>query len=230
MNKYDREILLTMIIGDGYITKGSPRGYFFGMTHSPKQLDYLQWKMNLIDESNILKNKGVLLNYSVKLKDKTYKQHSARWCDVATLKPYYNLIYADSKKNISWILKEMASPICMAIWFMDDGSVYKVKKKHKDGSEYFLRPTTKLCTHSYTEEQNKEILRWFKDNYDIEGRITTETKRNRINQPKYFYLNFNSENTKKIWDIIEPYILKISSMREKFAYIIDYYSKSNRTS
>jgi hypothetical protein len=37
---------------------------------------------------------------------------------------------------------------------MDDGSVFKRKRKHKDGSIYFNPPTLKLCTHCFTEEEN----------------------------------------------------------------------------
>ena len=107
---------------------------------------------------------------------------------------------------------------------MDDGSIFKRKKKTKDGVVYYLKPSCKLCTHSFSREDCERILDWLKRKYKINGYITVERKRNRIGCPEYYVLTFNCENTEKIYKIIKPFI-ECNSMKKKFEYLIAYYEK-----
>ena len=106
---------------------------------------------------------------------------------------------------------------------MDDGSIFKRKKITSAGNICWLVPTCKLCTHCYSKSENEYILNFLKEKFDIDGYTVIERKKNRPGKPEYYTLNFNGENTKKIWDIIKPYVLQIDCMKEKFDYINSYY-------
>lgn len=219
-----RELILSMTLGDGSITLGKPRGVYLSMTHSPVQRDYLDWKVGLLDTNQCLANKACTMNTFTVLSGKRFNQCKATWCDTKTLRTYREWIYPNGEKTISGILRYLNSALPLAIFFMDDGSVFKRKRKHKDGSVYYLRPSMKLCTHSYSEEDNQALLQWLKDVYGIEGYIVMERKRSR--GVEYYTLNFNCDNTIKIWNLIKPYVEQVPSMKEKFKFVHDYYSNS----
>ena len=139
----------------------------------------------------------------------------------SSFKNIYDNYHAEDR--IERILSNLHSDRSLAIWFMDDGSVVKVKRFHKDGSEYFLRPTFHLCTHCFTEDENKKIAEWFNRRYLIDAKLTHETKRG----VKYTYLRFNALESEKIYRLIRNYVNQIESMRNKFNFIEQYYFPDN---
>jgi recombination protein RecA len=222
-NKQKREIIFACCLGDGCICKTKINTLSLAIHHGAKQEDYLRWKTELINSTKSFNSFATIQTRLNKLNDKTFVEYMSRWNDTKNLRLYYKRLYSNNKKHVNNALQYMLSPISLAIWFMDDGSVFKRKKKHKDGSQYYLRPSLKLCTHSFSKGDNEIILKWLKDNFDIEGYIVIERKRNREGQPEYFTLNFNCDNTLKIWNIIKEYIVKIPSMQNKFSFIEEYY-------
>jgi hypothetical protein len=214
-----------MSIGDGSIFFGKPRGVYFSINHSNQQKDYLQWKMNLVDSNNCLTNPGSFQEYYTNFNGKQFKQYSARWCDTKRLAEYRQLLYVNGEKTVQNVLCYLSSPLSIAILFMDDGSIFKRKRRHKDGSIYYLKPSMKLCTHSYTKRDNELILEWLQDLHSIQGYIVIERKKKR--DKEYYTLNFNTENTFKIWEIIKSYVSQVDSMMHKFEFIYNYYSRLN---
>lgn len=216
-----REVILSCIIGDGYIWKQKNKEcYRLHMKHGSSQIDYLQWKLDLLKEVGFAKIDESIKQYQLK----THVENGVYITSSKTLKIYKKWFYNNEEKTVKNILKYLKSPLSLAIWFMDDGSVFKRKRKHKDGSIYYLKPSMKLCTHSFSREDNELILKWLKDTFNIEGYMVVERKRNRPNQPEYYTLNFNADNTLRIWDLIKPYVNQVESMKSKFTFISEYYN------
>lgn len=222
-NKIKREIILACVIGDGCIYKSKINTYSLQLHHGMMQEDYLIWKTKMINSTNKIKFDRTVTKIT-KLDNKEYMQCVSIWNDTANLKIFYKWFYSNNSKTLKNILKYLNTELALAIWFMDNGSVFKRKRKHKDGSIYFLKPSMKLCTHSFNKNDNMLILKWLKEKFDIEGYIVIERKKNRPEQPEYFTLNFNAENTLKIWMQIKNIVVQIPSMRNKFDFLLKYYS------
>lgn len=215
------ETLISLVLGDGCILNRNDI-FYISINHGEKQKDYLEWKARLVDETKLFVSSTKIKSKITYLKEtnKNYLQYY--FCKTSKeLKNLnlYNILYQDKKKSIHNALKYIKSDKSLAIWFMDDGSVFKRKKKHKSGDIYFLKPALKLCTHSFTYEENLEIIDWFKRKYLIDAKLVSETKRYK----KYYYLRFNSEESYKIYRIIKKYIIQIESMRNKFIFFEEYY-------
>lgn len=77
-----------------------------------------------------------------------------------------------------------------------------------------------MCTHCFSKEENLEIIDWFKRRYLLEGKLVSETKKNK----KYYYIRFNALESLKIFKTIKKYIDEIESMRVKFGFFYEYYN------
>lgn len=223
MKEKDLDLIISIVIGDGYLYKPyNHNTYTLEIGHGKQQEDYLIWKMDLLNKQfgfNIVNREKTINN---KLLKKQYTQV----CFAKTSRIFeeaYNILYPDGKKTIKNAIKHFKSDRLLAIWFMDDGSVFKRKRKNKKGEIYFLRPSLKLCTHSFTYEDCLLILDWFKRRYMIEGYIVKERKKQ--TGKEYNTINFNCKNTQKIYKIINPYI-QVNSMKIKFDYLISYYKEN----
>lgn len=217
----EKDLLIGLILGDGSIYKVNT-SYVIEIGHGEKQLDYLEWKINLLKKNKLFKPPFLITRRIVKLKqypNKSYLRYSFRKT-CKNLEEIYNLYYSKNNR-LKTILSNIHSDRSLAIWFMDDGSVFKRKKKHKDGSVYYIKPTLKLCTHCFSMEENLEIINWFKRRYLIDAKLVSETKKNK----KYYYIRFNAPESLKIFKTIKKYIDEIESMRIKFAYFYDYYNE-----
>ena len=211
------DLLSSVILGDGCIYKtGGSYSLYIG--HGGNQKDYLQWKIDLLNDSGLFDN-------TLKMKSKiiTLKQYNKQYLQYFVTKTWVQFkdIYElfENKRNIVSILKTLKSDRSLAIWFMDDGSVFKKKRKVKNGDIHYDKPTMKLCTHCFTKEENQEIINWFKRRYLIEPKMVSETKRNKT----YYYLRFNAPESLKIFKIIKPFVDEIPSMKIKFSFFYEYY-------
>lgn len=76
-------------------------------------------------------------------------------------KHYRELFYPNGIKEISNIILEMLTPLSIAVWFMDDGSLYY------NSNNCHLT----LAIDGFTEESKEMIVKYFKDKYNIHFKI-----------------------------------------------------------
>jgi len=218
--KKEKEIILACSLGDGYIYCNEEKhSAALKITHSENQVDYLKWKTSLIQDLT-----GFTTGESVYINKNKYgfKAYTKAFYGYKKLRIYRKWLYNNKTKTVKKILQYLSSPLSLAIWFMDDGSIMKRKKKHKDGSIYYLKPSMELCTHSFPNKDQQVILNWLKTTYNIDG--YTVKKFSKKQNKHYYMLNFNVQNTKKIYNLIYEYIIKIDSMTKKFKYLLECYS------
>lgn len=216
--KKDKDLLFGLILGDGSIYK-TEYSYEIYFGHGEKQKDYLDWKVNILNSSKIFNTPLQIKTKLITLKqyNKQYLQYYSRKAN-KSLKEIYDIYYSVDNR-LTNILSNVHSNRSLALWFMDDGSVFKRKKKHKDKSIYFLKPTLKLCTHCFSKEENLEIIDWFKRRYLVNAKLVSEFKNNK----KYYYIRFNSDDSLKIFMNIKEYVDCIESMKKKFSFFYEYY-------
>ena len=222
MKKNEIELILACIVGDGYIKKTRKKYYSLHFTHSPKQYDYLEWKVEHINNLEIIqkstyKNKMTISNMITKHSNgKTFMQKRATLYRSRLFSDIYKNFYNEGKKNIKKMLQYLENDLALAIWFMDDGSLLRYKRKHKNGDVYYIKPSCVLCTHNFSYEENVLIQEWFYKKFNIQAKIQK--------QRNYYMLFFNAKETYKIWLHIKKYVNEIDSMKQKFDLCINFYS------
>lgn len=223
MKNKELDLLIGIIIGDGYIGK-TPWSYNLQVGHGASQKDYCEWKMNLINQMGIF---NTPLHLYSKIVDKKYLQYGFTKSS-KILEELYLLFRENGSKSIKNVLKYIKSNRSVAIWFMDDGGMEPSRNKHKDGTIKYNRPNMKLCTHSFSYEENELIQQFFKRKYQIDCSIRKEVKRNKPGMPEYYFLRFNADNTEKVYKkILKEYIHCCKSMENKFKYLLMAYENPN---
>ena len=217
--KEEREIIIACLLGDAglnkYKTKNGYKRSEIIITHSENQFDYLYWKINLLNSLQTFHKKAKTRDKLTEFNGKIFKQKEMRIGNAKYLNIIGEWMYKDDIKNCKNVIKYINSPLALAIWFMDDGGIYRRKRHHKDGTEYFLKPSSKLCTHNFSHDEQLLICEHFEKTYGVNAKICKDKK--------YEYLWFNKEDTKIIWDLIKSYVMQIESMKNKFDLCIKFY-------
>jgi len=196
MGSLGEQVLLGTVIGDGCLIK-RPKSTEIQLAHCEKQKQYLLWKVKLLQQSGIQFynyecNYGKDENGKVKYCSKNsnviplYKQifyHSNAYLE---LNDYYKMFYRGRQKIIRRKILNLFQPLALAIWIQDDGNLTKSNM-------------IRLATHCFSEKENKMIARYFKTVWHLTAKISQS-------QGKYFSIRFGVESTKRLIEIIKPYI------------------------
>ena len=163
IDDFQKAVIIGSILGDGNLSSNwSKTNYRLKISHSLKQSQYVWWKYE------ILKN---LVLTKPQVYDKT-KSISFRTISHSKLSEFYKLFYPNGKKVIPNNIKElMKNPIVIAVWFMDDGNIRKVKEKVYG---YYLN------TQSFSLGENKILIKALKNNFDVDSMIMKNQGKYRI--------------------------------------------------
>lgn len=220
LNNAQKDLLTSIIIGDGYMAKDKKyESYYIAFGHGAKQKDYCEWKINLINNAKIFNSELVMHTKIVHLQEKNFLQYNTKKCGYC-LKFLYDQFIIDGKKNVKAMLPMMKTKQAVSIWFMDDGSIEEGRWKDKNGNKHITRPSIKLCTHSFSYEENVLIQKWFKNKFGLVCSIKQEHKKNKT----YYYLRFGTDESEKLYkEILLPYVKCCESMQYKFRHCIERY-------
>jgi recombination protein RecA len=197
------ELILGSLLGDGCITLN--KGYAnarFSFRHSQKQKEYFDWKVSMLKE--ISSKKNVWLQDT---KDNEYcKSNSVKYrfqsLALPELTNIYNLVVERGKKRINQEWLNLLTPLSLATWWMDDGSIISNCRKGV------------FCTDAFLKKEVIFIQKYLKSAWDIDTKIG-ETSKSNSQKRRYFRLYIQStEELKKFFRIIAPYI-QIKSMMYK---------------
>lgn len=206
MNFEQRALIIGMSIGDGSIGLRKDRNnkIYTGhlqIIHSIDQYEYLEYKKKLLETifggkscsiAEFKHSSGYNGRPAFRIgKANKYLLQIHRWL-------YSNL----GKKYYTREILDKLTPHAIALWYMDDGC--GKKRKAKDG-----RVTSVQCHLSTycSEEEADCIIQYFKETHNIEWRKRFHKR------PKLWYLECNTEQSRKLEKLIEPYI--IPSMKYK---------------
>ena len=197
LNDDQLQLIYGSYLGDGYIDITKKNRYRLRIVHCEKQKEYCNWKAYMFNVSK--------LNYCEK---NGYSQ-----------KPAYNFqtkifdLEEDIPKNTKivpdWILDKLDAR-GIAVWYMDDGSINKRQLKNGDISNFIY-----IHSNNFDYETQEKFVKKFNE-YGINPTIH-KTKN------LYYYLIFNKENTRKLLDLISPYIhesmqYKIDNRKNKYIW------------
>lgn len=181
------KLLSSFVIGDGSLTKEG--NLIVGQISEHE--DYLMWQKSIIERvvpCSVYKQPEQVDKRGFNKKEFWQirsKQHPLfrtlfeRWYHFGR-----KTISIHDVKNFGW--KEMA------VWFMDDGSApYYVAEERRRGNMM-------LCTHSFSEAENKVLQRIIYENFSL----PFDVRKN----GKYYFLFLRKKFSNQFYDGVSPYI------------------------
>ena len=158
------EILIGSLLGDAYVPKlyGRSKTHSIWWEHSQAQRDYALWKAE---------SSGI--TYSVyersrfdKRTNKTYESVTivSNKEDFAQLR---DMFYQDGTKVVTQALLDALTPLAIAVWFCDDGSLYY------NGNNCHLE----LAINSFSTTEQLMIIRYFKERWNVNFKINRKSIR-----------------------------------------------------
>lgn len=184
-----KEIALGSLLGDAYL-RPSGNSFSLSFTHGEKQKAYLDWKRNefknfVTQEDYYCSTRsfrGNLPTYSFNTINHPYLSELHRMC------------YGSGKKVVTSDWLELLSPLSLAVWYMDDGSINK--RYH----------TIVLCTNSFSYDEQVLIVDFFAGRLGIES--TLEPRRN--NQT---VIRINASQRYRFMELVAPHIPECMSYK-----------------
>lgn len=183
-----KQIVFGTLLGDGYLrpTNGNAGNcsYALALCHGEKQLDYLKWKFSEFE--NFVTTKEFRIN------NRQFHGNAPTYAFSTVSHPFLNdahrICYCNNgKKDISIQWLEQLTPLSIAVWYMDDGSLNK--RYH----------TVVLCTNSFSHTGQLLAVEYFKERYNI-GAVL-ETRRN-----QQTVIRINASQSRKFMDLISPHV------------------------
>lgn len=181
-------IVYGTLLGDGYLrpTNGNSVNcsYALSLCHGEKQLDYLKWKYEEL--------KNFVLKEDFTVNTRSFRGNAPTYAFSTISHPFLNEAHAvcysaNGKKDITGEWLDKLSPLSLAVWYMDDGSLNR--RYH----------TIVLCTNSFSREGQLWAIDYFKNVYGIHAVL--EPRRN-----GQTVLRINASESRKFMDIVAPHV------------------------
>lgn len=206
----DKAIMIGLLLGDGYINdKGRVE-----IEHCIEQKDYCVYKAKLLH--SVCGGKDINVHEYQRtrsiLKDgRQWKNNTFTTVSFKKQSKHFmyfrNLLYKNGRKEITQDVLDLLTPLSIALWWLDDGSL--VKKRQKDGSPgpYGLMLYTYL-----PKEQNELIQKYFLEKYGMKWNVVPAN----IHKENQYMLRCGQTEGRKFLNIIRSIIIeKVPSMQYK---------------
>ena len=175
VSKEQVDILIGCILGDAYIER---RGKI-QIEHSGAQKDYTAWKYEKLQSISYGSPKKV-----IRTDNRNGKEYSSyRFWTRQFFRSWRDRFYPDGKKIIPSDLQDL-SPVTMAIWYMDDGSLADNKR-------------IVLSTDSFDEKSHERLLKLLKSSFGVRSSLKGSGK-----------ILIGTRDAQKLIARIKPYIHK----------------------
>jgi hypothetical protein len=189
-----REIILGSILGDGSLKIHKPyRNARFSFRHSVGQKPYFDWKKNQLKE--ISSQKCCWLQAA---DSKSYsRQPKLRYQSLAleSLSEIFDLTHKRRRLRIRRKWLNMLTPVSLAIWWMDDGSIISNGRKGV------------ICTDGFDEDAVRTLAKYLQKVWNVKANVSIIKKPQDGKKQNYFRLWLRStEELKKFLRIILPHI------------------------
>ena len=144
MTSSQQQFIVGTLLGDGCLLQ-TTKGYCLRLHHGVRQKDYIEWKYQIMKS---------LVNTPPKLCRNAYY---FRTVTNPVFDWYRKVFYKGKTKIIPENIKEILTPLGLAVWIMDDGS--------KD------KGCVRISSHSFNYSEHLRIQKCFKDKFGIKCNI-----------------------------------------------------------
>ena len=193
LSELQGQVLVGTLLGDGCLeTQNRGRTYRLKIEHAISQKDYLDWKFQVF--------KTFTLSEPRSHERPSYGSVRKNYCfstiSHGALRFYAQQFYADGKKIMPRMISKLLTPVALAVWFMDDGSVKS--KQHR---------ALVIHAQSFNQSDLQRVILVLEKKYGIKSALRKRTDGNG------YVLYLLAETIGKFIDLVEEYILP--SMRYK---------------
>lgn len=200
MTKEEKDFVLACVLGDGCINKRIVNNTIqcrYLLKHSIKQKEYFDWKVS----------KLIPILSNGKVNSKPSMEHNCGRSGITCvryeknhkyLKDLYYFIYENGKKTFSRKVLDRLTAEGVAIWYMDDGSLYNVK--YTTIKEKLVKyRTAQLTLSTYISiEENNVIIKYFQEVWGVTFRA--------VKDKGFYRLQCGTQEARKFIEIVRPYI------------------------
>ena len=172
LNRQQKEFLVGTLLGDGCLLK-TTRGYCLRIHQGIKQKDYVEWKYNVMKD---------LVNTPPKLCQRGYY---FRTVSNPIFDEYRQIFYEETKKKVPENIRNLLTPLGLAVWIMDDGSRDK--------------GCIRISTHNFDYSHHLKLQKILKAKFGIKSNIQRAKDK--------FWLWVKSESTPNLLKLIQPYFI-----------------------
>lgn len=187
LGKKQREVLIGLVLGDGFLQATGKKNARLRLEHSAKQKSYLEWKYEVL--KNFMQSPPKYIERFNPVWQRVYKYYRCQTHATPYLGKLRRLFYEENQKvipsNIQLLLK---SPLSLAVWYMDDGNLY-----HRDKMAEIYLP----C---YPNENVQRLAKTLEANFGLQPKI-------KIKKKKYPVFSFDVLQTKRLVEIVRPHIV-----------------------
>ena len=185
LTQKQQEILVGLMLGDGHLEFNGYRGTRLQVKQMETKKEYVDWLFN--EFANIVRTPPQ------QRPDTKQWYFGTRY--FVELEQFRKLFYENRKKIIPKNIAELiTSPLTLAIWFMDDGTLDYRVKSHYNFS---------LSTDSFALEEVELLQNVLESRFGIRSSIQTPSSRG----TKYVKLYIGKDGRDQFLRLIEPYIL-----------------------
>jgi len=182
------QVVLGSLMGDGNLSpnRRDRNGVRFRMGHGARQVDYLQWKTELLGN----------IAHSAHENAK-----GARFVDFTPLPELAELQRAvylgDGKKFLSEDYLKALTPLALAVWYMDDGS-FSVRSKGLQQRTQGGSGRIEICVEAMSEGSRIRLRDHLRDTYGLDIRLRSAGAAGKAT------LTFSAEATAKFQELVAP--------------------------
>ncbi|HVV29994.1 MAG TPA: recombinase RecA [Mycobacteriales bacterium] len=185
------KVVLGSVMGDGNLSPGHDRRSpvtRFRMGHGARQIAYLDWKAGLF--GNIPQSRSVRSDGSVHV-DLTSLPELAEVRDV--------VYQGDGHKHLTWDFLKALTPLSLAVWYQDDGSLTirakGLQQRTRDGSG-----RSEICVEAMSSASRERLLEHLAGTWDLHPTLSLRGARRKA------VLTFSKDETDKLHRLIAPYV------------------------
>ncbi len=180
LNSLQKEVLVGSLLGDGHLAPNAyGKNYRFQVVHMKEHKSYVDYKYEIFKDWCISEPQFQEINNSWRFRTISHP----------ILTEFHRLFYRGARKILPNDLnKILDSPITLAIWFMDDGSVGP------------RRRGLTLNTQNFTKEENERLINHFANKFHYRVSLHRDKKSWRL----YIFPESSLEFKKRIKKFILP--------------------------
>lgn len=195
-------ILAGMVLGDSSLCLPKQcKNAHMRIQHGLRATDYLHYK------ADILKN---LTEVTISYIGGKYPGITVRTRNHPLYTRLRELAYPQGKKIVSHTWVSWLTVHGLAIWYMDDGYLYKGYSVNKSGRRRIYRREITLSTCGFSLEENQFLAEFIKERFDIEFKVRKDGK--------YYRLRMGAIESNKFLEIVKPYIVPCMEYKLNMEY------------
>ncbi|GAB3481516.1 intein-containing recombinase RecA [Nocardiopsis coralliicola] len=190
LNDQQRQLVFGSLMGDGALspnTRGRT-GTRFRMGHGQQQAAYLDWKTGLLGN----------IGHSRSTNDR-----GAVFADFTPLPELHELrevmYFGDGHKHLTWEFLKSLTPLALAVWYMDDGSLTVrskgVQQRTEGGSGRI-----EICVEAMSPGSRDRLVGYLRDTHGLDVRLRSAGARDTA------VLVFSTDSSARFQEMIASYV------------------------